>query len=200
MRTKEEYLKSIGAVNTTNKFDETFSRTNFTPKKKPSLFTRLKKSVNNFFKKVRNTKTVKFIFNWWSNNVTKPYQDYKKDREHKKYVKKLKKGFSEMFNVDVEKTINIMKGSDYNPSTFDKNQLLVENRLEINKIKSILGNKMAPFIQDLEIVDIHNENLNPENLPLNEIISNEHNKASQSLKDQESFYKNKNKLKSKSYF
>ena len=128
MRTKEEYLKSIGAVNTTNKFDEKFSRTNFTPKKKPSLFTRLKKSVNNFFKNARNTKVVKFIFNWWSNNVTKPYQDYKKDRERKKYVKELKKEFSEMFNVDVEKTINIMKGSDYNPSTFDKNQLLVENR------------------------------------------------------------------------
>lgn len=191
MRTKEEFMKSIG-VSTSNKFEEKFKRTDFTPKKKPSLFARLKKSVNNFFKKIKNSKVVKFIFNLWSNNVTKPIQERKAKKEHEKYVKELKANFNEKFNVDTNHINKLIDATKANLNEDYKIDHLIENSVEINKLKSKL--KISPFFYEPEIVDIHNENLNFENPELYRLIDDDNRIAKNELTKQENFIKRKEKL------
>jgi hypothetical protein len=113
-----------------------YKSTNFTPKKKPSLFARFKKSVNNFFKKIKNSKVVKFIFNLWSNNVTKPIQERKAKKSREKYVKELKKNFNETFNVDTNHINKLIDATKPNLNEDYKIDHLIENSVEINKLKS----------------------------------------------------------------
>lgn len=196
MRTKEEFMKSIG-VSTSNKFEENFKRTDFTPKKKPSLFARLKKSINNFFKKTKNSKVVKFIFNLWSNNVTKPIQERKAKKEREKYVKELKNNFNETFNVDTNHINKLIDATKPNLNEDYKIDHLIENSVEINKLKS--KGKVAPFIYEPEIIDIHNENLNLENPELYKLIDDDSRIAKNELTKQENFIKRKEKLTADGY-
>ena len=196
MRTKEEFMKSIG-VSTSNKFEENFKRTDFTPKKKPSLFARLKKSVNNFLKKIKNSKVVKFIFNLWSNNVTKPIQERKAKKSREKYLKELKNNFNETFNVDTNHINKLIDATKPNLNEDYKIDHLIENSVEINKLKS--KGKVAPFIYEPEIVDIHNENLNLENPELYKLIDDDGRIAKNELTKQENFIKRKEKLTSDGY-
>jgi hypothetical protein len=196
MRTKEEFMKSIG-VSTSNKFEENFKRTDFTPKKKPSLFARLKKSVNNFLKKIKNSKVVKFIFNLWSNNVTKPIQERKAKKSREKYLKELKNNFNETFNVDTNHINKLIDATKPNLNEDYKIDHLIENSVEINKLKS--KGKVAPFIYEPEIVDIHNENLNLENPELYKLIDDDGRIAKNELTKQENFIKRKEKLTADGY-
>lgn len=197
MRTKEEFMKSIGWESTPNKFEENFKRTDFTPKKKPSLFARLKKSINNFFKKIKNSKMVKFIFNLWSNNVTKPIQERKAKKSREKYLKDLKNNFNETFNVDTNHINKLIDATKPNLNEDYKIDHLIENSIEINKLKS--KGKVSPFIYEPEIVDIHNENLNLENPELHKLIDDDGRIAKNELTKQENFIKRKEKLTTDGY-
>ena len=197
MRTKEEFMKSIGWESTPNKFEENFKRTDFTPKKKPSLFARFKKYVNNFFKKIKNLKVVKFIFNLWVNNVTKPIQERKAKKSREKYVKELKNNFNETFNVDTNHINKLIEVTKPNLNEDYKIDHLIENSVEINKLKS--KGKVAPFIYEPEIVDIHNENLNLENPELYKLIDDNNRIAKNELTKQENFIKRKEKLTADGY-
>jgi len=174
-----------------------YKSTNFTPKKKPSLFARFKKSVNNFFKKIKNSKVVKFIFNLWSNNVTKPIQERKAKKSREKYVKELKKNFNETFNVDTNHINKLIDATKPNLNEDYKIDHLIENSVEINKLKS--KGKVAPFIYEPEIVDIHNENLNLENPELHKLIDDDGRIAKNELTKQENFIKRKEKLTTDGY-
>lgn len=174
-----------------------YKSTNFTPKKKPSLFARFKKSVNNFFKKIKNSKTIKNIFNFWYNNVTKPIQERKAKKEREKYVKELKKNFNETFNVDTNHINKLIDATKPNLNEDYKIDHLIENSVEINKLKS--KGKVAPFIYEPEIVDIHNENLNLENPELHKLIDDDSRIAKNELTKQENFIKRKEKLTADGY-
>ena len=132
---------------------------------------------------------------WFNKTIVNPIKSKKAKRDHNRYVKELKANFAKKFNVDVEKTINIMNSPGYSPVNVDNNQLLVQNRLEINKRKSLYT--FAPFIYDVDIVDIHNENLNSELPPVNEIIAEENKKASKTLYKQHMFFVERPKLTKK---
>jgi hypothetical protein len=169
-------------------FNDSFTKvTDFTPKKKPTLKERIKKSVTNLFSKLKKSKLVLTIKNWWFNNIKNPIRQKRAKKERENYVKELKANFAKKFNVDVEKTIRVMNHPNYSPHEVDNDRLLVENRLDINKRKSLY--KFAPFIYEPEIVDVHNENLNTNNPPINEIINSDDDKSRNELTKQENFLK-----------
>lgn len=186
MRTLKEFLKSANSV-APNKFDEKFERTDFRPKKKPTLKERINKSVTNLFSKLKKSKLVLTLKNWWLNNIKKPIKQKRAEKKHENYVKELKANFSEKFNVDVEKNLRLMKHPSYSPNEIDSDRLLIENGIDINKRKSRY--KFAPFIYEPEIVDVHNENLKPGNPTINEIINSDVNKYMSELIKQEKFLK-----------
>jgi len=169
-------------------FNNSFTKiTDFTPKKKPTLKERIKKSVTNLFSKLKKSKLVLIIKNWWFNNIKNPIKQKRAKKERENYVKELKANFAKKFNVDIEKTIRVMNHPNFSPYEVDNDRLLVENRLDINKRKSLY--KFAPFIYEPEIVDVHNENLNTNNPPINEIINSDDDKSRNELTKQENFLK-----------
>jgi hypothetical protein len=178
-------LKSAKNLDYQDKFNHTIvGKTDFTPKKKPSFKDRVITSVKMFFKKIKNNKLLLTIKNWFYNTFKKPYID-KKEKE--RYIKELKSNFSKKFNVDVEKTIKIMNSPGYSPPQYNNEALLVENRMEINKRKSLY--KFAPFMYDPDVVDIHNENLNENNPNINQIIANDANDSVEKLDKQLEFFR-----------
>lgn len=184
----KELLDALKNSQAKTEFNNSFTKvTDFTPKKKLTLKERIKKSITNLFSKLKKSKLVLTIKNWWFNNVKNPIKQKKGKREREKYVKELKDNFSKKFNVDVEKTIKIMTQSAYSSYEVDNDKLLVENRLDINKRKTLY--KFAPFVYEPEIVDVHNENLNLDNPPMNEIITTDNDKALNDLTKQEKFFK-----------
>jgi hypothetical protein len=140
---------------------------------------------------------VKFIFNLWSNNVTKPIQERKAKKSREKYVKELKKNFNETFNVDTNHINKLIDATKPNLNEDYKIDHLIENSVEINKLKS--KGKVAPFIYEPEIVDIHNENLNLENPELHKLIDDDGRIAKNELTKQENFIKRKEKLTADGY-
>ncbi len=163
------------------------SETDFTSKNKISFKEKVKNYINGLLSKVKKSKLLTNIKNWFNNKFIKPLQDRKVRKKHEKYVKELKTNFSKKFNVDVEKTIKIMNQSGYSPLEVDNDKLLVENRIEINKRKSLYT--FAPFMYNPEVVDIHNENLNKNNLKIDEIRANEYNKVNDTLDKQLEFFR-----------
>jgi hypothetical protein len=163
------------------------SETDFTSKNKISFKEKVKNYINGLLSKVKKSKLLTNIKNWFNNKFIKPLQDRKARKKHEKYVKELKTNFSKKFNVDVEKTIKIMNQSGYSPLEVDNDKLLVENRIEINKRKSLYT--FAPFMYNPEVVDIHNENLNKNNLKIDEIRANEYNKVNDTLDKQLEFFR-----------
>jgi hypothetical protein len=163
------------------------SETDFTSKNKISFKEKVKNYINGLLSKVKKSKLLTNIKNWFNNKFIKPLQDRKARKKHEKYVKELKTNFSKKFNVDVEKTIKIMNQSGYSPLEIDNDKLLVENRIEINKRKSLYT--FAPFMYNPEVVDIHNENLNKNNLKIDEIRANEYNKVNDTLDKQLEFFR-----------
>lgn len=161
--------------------------TDFTPKKKTSLMVRIKNYINGLFNRVKKSKFLINIKIWFDKTFIKPSQEKRAKKEHERYVKELKSNFSKKFNVDVEKTIKIMNQPGYSPYEVDNNQLLIDNRLEINKRKSLY--KFSPIMYSPEIVDIHNENLNKKNPTIDEIKANEDNKVSDTLDKQLEFFR-----------
>jgi hypothetical protein len=162
------------------------SSTDFTPKKKPSFKVRFKKIVTNITSSIKKSKFLMKIKKWFDETITQPIKAKKAKRAHDKYIKELKENFSKKFNVNIDKTINIMNGPGYSPANIDNNKLLIENRLEINKRKSLY--KFAPIMYNPEFVDIHNENINLENPDISQIISDETNKAKDNLDKQGEFF------------
>jgi hypothetical protein len=137
--------------------------------------------------KLKKSKLVLTIKNWWFNNIKNPIKQKRAKKERENYVKELKANFAKKFNVDIEKTIRVMNHPNFSPYEVDNDRLLVENRLDINKRKSLY--KFAPFIYEPEIVDVHNENLNTNNPPINEIINSDDDKSRNELTKQENFLK-----------
>jgi hypothetical protein len=162
------------------------SSTDFTPKKKPSFKVRFKKVITKTISSIKKSKFLMKIKTWFNETITQPIKTKRAKRVHDKYVKELKENFSKKFNVNVDKTINIMNGPGYSPANIDNNKLLIENRLEINKRKLLY--KFAPIMYNPEFVDIHNENINFENPDISQIISDETNKAKDNLDKQGEFF------------
>lgn len=162
------------------------SPTDFTPKKKPTLKVRFKKLVTNTINSIKKSKFLMKIKTWFNNTIAQPIKDKRAKIAHDKYVKELKYNFSKKFNVDVNKTINIMNGPGYSPTNIDNYDLLIKNSLDINKRKSLY--KFAPLTYNPEFIDIHNENLNLENPDINQIITDETSKATDNLNKQGEFF------------
>ena len=80
-----------------------------------------------------------------------------------------------------------MNSPGYSPTQYDNEALLVENRMDINKRKSLY--KFAPFMYNPEVVEIHNENLNENNPNINQIITNDTNDSVEKLDKQLQFFK-----------
>ena len=184
-------LSEVIDENTSKVFYGRVNPSNFEPKNKPSLKDRFKNLINS----IKKSKFLMKIKMWFNKTIVNPIKSKKAKRDHNRYVKELKANFAKKFNVDVEKTINIMNSPGYSPVNVDNNQLLVQNRLEINKRKSLYT--FAPFIYDVDIVDIHNENLNSELPPVNEIIAEDNKKASKTLDKQHMFFVERPKLTKK---
>ena len=165
--------------------------TDFTPKKKPTLKVRFKKSISNLVNKLTKSKLILTVKNWFNKTITQPIKDKKIKRAHDKYIKELKYNFSKKFNVNIDKTINIMNGPGYSPSNVNNSDLLVKNRIEMNKTKTILGNRISPFLYEPDIIDIHNENININegNPTFQELIKIENEKASNSAFNQYEFFR-----------
>ena len=186
--TQKQILEAMlkGEQYKVNHFDDRFTKTDFTPKKKPSIKQKLKNGINTFFTKIKKNKITLAIKNWYKNTISEPIKNKKAKKEHDKYIKELKKNFSEKFNIDVDKTIKIMSEPGYSPLDIDNNKLLIENRLEINRRKSLY--RFSPFNYDVDIVDIHNENLNNELPPLHEVMTNESDEAKKLIDKQHNFF------------
>lgn len=182
-----------------------FITTDFTPKKKPNFKIRFKISISNLIKSIKKSKILMKIKTWFNKTIINPIKTKRDKRRHNRYVKELKSNFAKKFNVDVDKTIETMNKPGYSPANIDNNKLLVKNRLEINKRKSLY--KFAPFIYDVEIVDIHNENLNSELPSVNDIINDENEKSKTTLDKQNDFFikrpeltKGKNRVRTNTTF
>jgi hypothetical protein len=160
-------LKNI----TESQMQERIVVADFAPKQKKKLTIKDKflNLLKKFTNKVKISKLLIAIKNWYRKTFTEPIRVKKAKIEKEKYIKELKSNFSKKFNVDVEKAISTMNSPEYSPPNIDNNQLLIENRLDINKRKSMY--KFAPFIYDVDIVDVHNENLNPEYPSINELTT-----------------------------
>ena len=184
-------LSEVIDENTSKVFYGRVNPSNFEPKNKPSLKDRFKNSINS----IKKSKFLMKIKMWFNKTIVNPIKSKKAKRDHNRYVKEIKANFAKKFNVDVEKTIKVMNSPGYSPVNVDNNQLLVQNRLEINKRKSLYT--FAPFIYDVDIVDIHNENLNSELPPVNEIIAEDNKKASKTLDKQHMFFVERPKLTKK---
>ena len=167
----------------------------FTPKKKPTLKVRFKKVVTNTINSIKKSKFLMKIKAWFNKTIAQPIKDKRAKKEHEKYIKQLKENFSKKFNVNVEKTIKIMNGPDYSPKNINNDDLLIQNRLEINKRKSLY--KFGPFMYNPDVIEIHNENLNPNNPTLQEIITDENKKAWESVHKQYDFYKKRDIIEEK---
>ena len=169
-------------------FNGYYKSTDFTPKQKKKLTIKdkFKNLLTKFANKVKKSKLLITIKNWYRKTFTEPIRVKKAKIEEEKYIKELKANFSKKFNVNIEKTISIMNSPGYSPPNIDNNQLLIENRLDINKRKSLY--KFAPLTYNPEFIDIHNENLNLENPDINQIITDETSKATDNLNKQGDFF------------
>jgi hypothetical protein len=167
------------------------SSTDFTPKKKPSFKIRFKKKINS----IKKSKFLMGIKKWFNNTMVKPYQTRKAKRLHNRYVKELKYNFSKKFNVDVNRTIEIMRNPKHSVMYMDNYELLIKNSLDINRRKSL--HKFTPTTYNPEIIDIHNENLNLENPTISEIISDENMEAVNTLNKQGEFFSKRQNLTKK---
>jgi hypothetical protein len=185
-----ELLEAMKKASHKTTFNDSFKVTDFTPKKKTPFKIRLKNSIKKFFNRFKKSKFLMKIKNWYYNNIKKPIQDKKEEKDKLRYVKELKENFSKKFNVDVEKTIRVMNQPAYSPPNVDDNALLIQNRIEINKTKVILGNRISPFLYEPDIIDIHNENinLNDGNPTFEELVRIENMKASTSVNKQHEFF------------
>jgi hypothetical protein len=185
-------LTEVIDENTSKIFYGRVNPNNFEPKKKPSFKERFKNMILNIGNKIKKAKILVLIKNWFNKTIIQPIKTKRTKIAHDRHVKLLKKNFSKSFNVDVEAMIKVMNSPGYSPSNIDNNQLLIENRLEINKRKSLY--KFSPFIYDVDIVDIHNENLNSELPTINEIKINDNLQASKTLDKQHKFFVERPKL------
>jgi hypothetical protein len=179
-------LTEVIDENTSKIFYGRVNPNNFEPKKKPSFKERFKNMISNIGNKIKKAKILVLIKNWFNKTIIQPIKTKRAKIANNRDVKLLKKNFSKRFNVDVEEMIKLMNSPGYSPSNIDNNQLLIENRLEINKRKSLY--KFAPFIYDVDIVDIHNENLNSELPTINEIKINDNLEVSKTLDKQHRFF------------
>jgi hypothetical protein len=187
-----ELLEAMKKASDKTIFNDSFKVTDFTPKKKTPFKIRLKNSIKKFFNKFKKLKFLMKIRTWFNKTITQPIKDKRAKRVHDKYVKELKENFSKKFNVDVEKTINIMNGPGYSPANIDNDKLLIENRLEINRRK--LSYTFAPSMYNPEFIDIHNENINFENPNIRQIMSDETDKAKDVLDKQSEFLRKRPNL------
>lgn len=192
-KTINDLRKILGDIKEKNNKPFNNPVTDFTPKKKSSFKIRFKTFITNILTKVKKSKFFKKIKNWFKNTIIEPVKYKIAERKHKKYIKELKKNFNKRFNTDVNRITSIMNINSSNDKEIDNNELLVQNRLDINKRKSLY--KFPPFVYEPEIIDVHNENLIEENPNLNEIISDENRKAWDSVHKQYDFYQKRDRLK-----
>jgi hypothetical protein len=97
-----ELLEAMKKASHKTTFNDSFKVTDFTPKKKTPFKIRLKNSIKKFFNKFKKSKFLMKIKNWYYNNIKKPIQDKKEEKDKLRYIKELKENFSKKFNVDVD--------------------------------------------------------------------------------------------------
>ncbi len=123
----------------------------------------------------------------WYNIIIKPFLNYldkkKKEREHVNLVNEFEKKFS----TDIDRVKYIMyKDDDNNHINIDPvghekylNEKLLEGRGHMLKIHKYV-NKTS-FLYDPEIIDIHNDNLNPNAPTISEISKRDYKQISDSF-------------------
>ena len=139
-------------------------------------------------KKMKNT-IVKFwvlkiklpIKNLWFKYVGKPMLDKKLAKEELKKTEELKKQFSKMYG-DYDEIKKLM----YTKPHLQTDDTILYQDLINNRKQMIMTNTShTPFLFEPEIIDIHNENLNPNAPLLEDLIKFDDEKAKSEIKKQE---------------
>jgi hypothetical protein len=161
--------------------------------KKKSFKTTVKEFINKTIKNIKNNKLFIYLKNWFWFKFGKPYKDWKLKKENEKHIKTLKYNFSKTFNVDVDKLTTLMNHSGFTQRDINSdNELLIKNRLYINKRKSLY--KFAPIMFDPHITEIHNDNLDKNNPTIHQIVSDDSNQTSNQLDRQLEFFRKRPNL------
>ena len=159
--------------------------------KKKSFKTTVKEFIDKTIKNIKNNKLFTYLKNWFWFKFGKPYKDWKLKKENEKHIKTLKYNFSKTFNVDVEKLRILMNHSGSIQRDIN-DELLIKNRLDINKRKSLY--KFAPIMFDPDVVEIHNDNLGENKPSIHQIVSDDSNQASNQLDKQLEFFRKRPNL------
>lgn len=150
---------------------------NKTNNNKSSIINKSLKTIGGFwFKYIKLP-----IKNTWFKYVKKPYLDKKEAKLKTKETQAIKDAFSKTFG-DYNDVKTLMYDKPFTQTDYRVlNEDLVNNRKEMIRTNTI----HTPFLFDPEIIDIHNENLNPNAPTLEYLIKLSNESANGELKKQE---------------
>lgn len=146
----------------------------------------LNKTAKKLFKKL-TTKIKSFLNRVFVTPVQKYLEEKEKDRKHKRIINE----FEKTFNTDIDKIKAIMYRKDpknfglyVDPEKHEKyiNETLMQGRQHIIKINKYIGK--TPLLYEPDMVEIHNENLNPNVPTLEALIEMDGNNIKNAFKKQ----------------
>ena len=148
-------------------------------RKKPSIYKRVKTSILSRYKKIKNP-----IYNRIKKSfiikVVNFFGKYVEKYKTKIVNKKLRKNFNSCFNVDHNRVMGLM--GDLSSDGGD----IWGDIAEARKKNNCYG-VTAPSFVDFDVIDIHNENLNPDNPSIAEILHEEYKLDTYGLRKQARF-------------
>jgi hypothetical protein len=158
--------------------------------------------------------TLTSLNNWFNQTFIKPVKTFftkeksQKEKEAEEFLNKQKEAelkrqqekekliseFETEYNINHKRTLEIINFVEQ-PNVLPPHiiDLFKENATNINSLKEEYN--FRPKLYNPEIIEIHNENLNPENPTLNELIIKNRETDNLELLKQEKFEKRKDKLK-----
>ena len=140
-------------------------------KNKLSVASKIKSLASTvWFKYVKNP-----IANLWYRKVKKPYLARKEEKARLGEIKRIQDAFSKGFanHAEVTKLMYTTAWEQTNHENLTKD--LLANRREM------LFNNKTPMLYEPEIIEIHNENLNPNNPTLTYVINKDRDNATEAL-------------------
>jgi hypothetical protein len=161
-------------------------RTDFASRgKKMEIKFNLKGWFKGVINKIKKSKLVKWVKDTYKKIIVSPIKQINDEKNRKKFEIDTKKGFSKTFNVKHERMLKLMDLThyDYDNSIKSKKAIndLSENAKHINNMRKYL----APTLYEPEIVELHNEFLNPDNPTIKEVKNEEYFKTEKLLEKQE---------------
>lgn len=112
---------------------------------------------------------------FWFRNFKKPYLDRKEKKSSLAKTKKIQNHFTKVF-ANHSEVIKLM----YSTSLEQTNHENLTKDLLANRREMLFNNK-TPMLYEPEIIEIHNENLNPNNPTLTYVINKDRDNATEAL-------------------